>query len=95
MCFDRKNVIEFTIKTSKFKVGDRIRITKYKNIFSKGNTKKWSEETFNIISVLGTNYWTYKIQDLNGEKNMDLVLLSLEKYLSKEICMIFQPMKCY
>ena len=28
-------------KAPKFKVGDRVRITKYKNIFSKGYTKNW------------------------------------------------------
>ena len=29
-------------KASKFKVNDRERITKYKNIFSKGYTENWS-----------------------------------------------------
>ena len=38
-------------KYPKFKVGDCIRIWKYKNIFSKGYTENWSEEVF-IISKL-------------------------------------------
>ena len=49
-------------------VNDRVRITKYKNIFSKGYTENWSREIFIINSVLKTNPWTYKIKDLNGEK---------------------------
>ena len=32
----------------KFKVGDHVRISKYKNIFAKGYTPSWSEEVFVI-----------------------------------------------
>ena len=60
--------IESNTKAPKFKVKDRVRITKYKNIFSKGCTENWSREIFIIYSVLKTNPWTYKIKDLNGEK---------------------------
>ena len=35
-------------KDSKFKVGDHIRISKYKNIFAKGCTQNWSEEDFRL-----------------------------------------------
>ena len=35
--------IETNHKAPKFKVGDRVRITKYKNIFSKGYTENWSK----------------------------------------------------
>ena len=38
--------IETNPKASKFKVNDRARITKYKNIFSKGYTKNWSGEIY-------------------------------------------------
>ena len=60
--------IEANPKAPKFKVNDRVRITKYKNIFSKGYTENWSREIFIIDSVLKTNLWTYKIKDQNGEK---------------------------
>ena len=33
-------------KDPKFKVGDRVRISKYKNIFAKGYDPNWSEEIF-------------------------------------------------
>ena len=56
------------LKALKFKVNDRVRITKYKNIFSKGYTENWSREIFIIDSVLKTNPWTYRLKDSNGEK---------------------------
>ena len=31
-------------KDPKFKIGDHVRISKYKNIFAKGYTPSWSEE---------------------------------------------------
>ena len=37
-------------------------------IFSKGYTENWSREMFIIDSVLKTNPWTDKINDLNREK---------------------------
>ena len=42
-------------KDFKFKVGDHVRISKYKNIFAKGYTPN-------------TVPWTYVINDLNGEE---------------------------
>ena len=32
---------EFNEKEPKLKVGDRVRISKYKNIFAKGHTQNW------------------------------------------------------
>ena len=54
----------------KFKVGDRVRISKYKNIFAKGYTPNWSEEVFVIKKVKNTVPWTYVINDLKGEEIM-------------------------
>ena len=52
----------------KFKVGDRVRISKYKNIFAKGYTPNSSEEIFVIQKIKNTVPWTYVINDLNGEE---------------------------
>ena len=52
-------------KDPKFKVGDRIRISKYKNIFAKGYTQNQSEEV--ICKIENTVPWNYVISDLNGE----------------------------
>ena len=54
-------------KLSKFKVFDRVMITKYKNIFSKAYTENWSKEMFVIYCVLKANPWTYEIKDLKRE----------------------------
>ena len=59
--------VESNVKASKFKVNNRVRITNYKNIFSKRYTENWSREIFIISSVLKTNPWTYKIRDLSEE----------------------------
>ena len=59
---------EINNKDSKFKVGDRVRISKYKNIFAKGYTPNWSEEVFVIKKVKNTAPWIYVINDLNGEE---------------------------
>ena len=60
--------IETNSKDPKTKFNDRVRITKYKKIFSKGYTENCSREIFIIDSALKTNPWTYKLKDLNGEK---------------------------
>ena len=52
----------------KFKVGDHVRISKYKNIFAKGYTPNWSEEVFVIKKIKNTVPWIYVIDDLNGEE---------------------------
>ena len=55
-------------KGPKFKVGDHVRMSKYKNIFPKGYTPNWSEETFVVKKIENTVPWTYVISDLNGEE---------------------------
>ena len=45
---------EVNDKDHKFKVGDYVRISKYKNIFAKGYTPNWSEEVFVIKKVKNT-----------------------------------------
>ena len=55
-------------KDTKFKIGDHIRISKYKKFFAKGYTPDWSEEVFVIKKVKNTVLWTYFISDLSGEE---------------------------
>ena len=59
---------EINNKDPKFKVGDHVRISKYKNIFAKGYMPNWSEEIFIIKKIKNTVPWTYVINDLNGEE---------------------------
>ena len=67
-------------KDPKFKVGDRVRISKSKNIFAKGYIPNWSEEVFVIKKVKNTVPWTYVINDLNGE---EIIGTFYEKELQK------------
>ena len=59
---------EINNKDPKFKVGDHVRISKYKNIFAKEYMSNWSEEIFVIKKVKNTIPRTYVINDLNGEE---------------------------
>ena len=59
---------DFNKKDSKFKVGDHVRISKYKNIFAKGYTPNWSEEVFVVSKIKYTVPWTYVINYLSGEE---------------------------
>ena len=43
-----------------------VRISKYKNIFAKGNVPNWSEEVLEIKNVKNTVPWAHVIIDLNG-----------------------------
>ena len=55
-------------KDYRFKVGDHVRISKYKNIFAKGYAPNWSEEVFVVSKIKNTVPWTYVVSDLNGEE---------------------------
>ena len=59
---------DFNKKDPKFKVGDHVRISKYKNIFAKESTPNWSKEVFVISKIKNTVPWSYAVSDLNGEK---------------------------
>ena len=60
------SIKEVNDKDPKFKVGDHVRISKYKNIFAKGYTPNQSEEVFAIKEVKNTVPWTYVINDIDG-----------------------------
>ena len=55
-------------KDPKFKVGDHVRISKFKTVFAKGYTPNWSEEIFVVKKIKNTVPWTYIINNLNGEE---------------------------
>ena len=61
---------EINNKDPKFKVGNHVRISKYKSIFAKGSMLNCSEEVFVIKKVKNTVPWTYVINDLNGEESI-------------------------
>ena len=55
-------------KDPKFKAGDHVRISKYKNIFAKGYSPNWSEDVFVVSKIKNTVRWTYVVSGLNGEE---------------------------
>ena len=67
---DNKRVYinEHNEKDSRSKVGDRVRISKFKNIFAKGYTPNWSKEIFIVDKMNDTVPYTYNLKDLNGEE---------------------------
>ena len=74
----------------KFKVGNHVKISKYKNIFAKGYTPNWSEEIFVIKKIKNTVPWSYVINDLNGEEitgtfyEKELQKIRIEKVIRKK-----------
>ena len=93
-------------KDPKFKVGDHVRILKYKNIFSKGYTPNWSEEIFVVNRVQNTVPWTYLINDSKGEEikgslykkelqNIDQKEFRIEKVIKKKGDKLFVKWKGY
>ena len=74
---------EINDKDPKFKIGDILRILKYKDIFAKAYVPNWSEEVFLITKVKNTVLWTYVISDLRGEEIVGT--LFFEKELQKQI----------
>ena len=59
---------EVNNKDPKFKVGDYVRISKYKNAFAKAYLPNWSKEVFIISKIKNTVPWTYVINDLNDKE---------------------------
>ena len=62
------NCLDILDINPKFSVGDKVRISKKKELFEKGYTTRWTEEIFTITKIKRTSPITYKIADLNGEE---------------------------
>lgn len=54
-------------KKVKFKVGDKVRISKYKKVFDKGYLPNWTNEIFTVYKVQTTIPTTYLLKDHNGD----------------------------
>ena len=71
---------EISDKDLKYKIGDNVRIWKYKNIFAEGYVPNWSEEVFVVEKVKNIVPWTDVIGDLKIE---EIVGTFYEKELQK------------
>ena len=82
--YDEYN-IDSNAKDAKLKVGDRVKISKYKNIFAKGYVPNWFEEVFVISKVKNNVPRMYIISDLNGEE-IDGTLYEKELQKTNQTC---------
>ena len=71
-------------KDLKFKVGDHVRISKFRNVFAKGYTPNWSEEIFVAKKIKNTVPWTYIINDLNVKKLWEVLMKNNSKRLIRK-----------
>ena len=53
--------------TTKFKIGDKVCISKTRRTFEKGYLPNWTEEIFTVSIMMITDPTTYKIVDCGGE----------------------------
>ena len=86
---------ESPVRVKSLKIGDKVRISKYKRkTFDKGYTPNWTEEVFVIDEIQWTDPITYRIRDLNGElikgtfyreelQKTDQVVYRIEKVIRK------------
>ena len=65
---NRIYIDEHNKKSARYNVGDRVRISKFKNTFAKGYTPNWSREIFIINKINDTVPYTYNLKDLNDEE---------------------------
>ena len=68
---------------SKFKFGDHVITSKYKNIFTKRYVPNWSKKVFVIRKIKSTVRWTYFISDLKGEEILEYFMKNNCKTRSK------------
>ena len=70
----------------KFKVGDHVRISKYKNIFAKGYAPNWLEEFFVVSKTTNTFPWKYVVSDLSVKKLLEVFMKkNCEKQIKKNL----------
>lgn len=64
----RLNKCKRPLEKPKFKVGDQVRISKYKPVFEKGYVANWTTEIFTIVKVQNTKPFTYKLEDYQKQR---------------------------
>lgn len=65
--YNHRRIIPFHNFT-KFKVGDHVRLSKYKHVFEKGYLPSWTTEIFTVKKIQHTNPETYLLVDWEGQE---------------------------
>ena len=69
VCFNLYGNMEQFSSKPRFKIGDKVRISKYKRkVFDEGYTPNWTEEIFLVDKIQSTNPITCQSKDLNNEE---------------------------
>ena len=64
---------KFKVKTlrkikQKFKIGDKVRISKFKYVFKKDYTPNWTTEVFTVSQIKNTEPTTYLLKDYQNKR---------------------------
>lgn len=70
--YNYKHVISSASKP-KFKIGDPVRLSKYKSCFAKGYTPNWTAEAFKVRKVQCSSPVTYLLESMSGEEILGTV----------------------
>ena len=93
----RVYIDEHNEKDRRFKVDDRVGISKFKNIFAKGYTPNWSKEIFIVDKINDTVPHTYNLKDLNDEEIIgsfyDRELQKTKLYCNYKMSTCYPPYK--
>lgn len=66
--YSKMNKLKSISKKDFLKIGDYVRISKYKSNFDKGYTPNWSTEIFRIVTVQKTSPITYLLEDARKQR---------------------------
>ena len=69
--------------TPKYRVGDRVRISKAKRHFEKGYMANWTEELFTIVDMQRSDPPVYRLVDWHGDR---LTALSTNQNYRRLLC---------
>ena len=78
-----ENDLTISRKKSKFKVGDHVRIFRWKSHFEKGFTAKWTQEIFIVRKVNNTVPVTYELEDGGGDEIVFMIMNSNTQNINK------------
>jgi hypothetical protein len=70
-------------RSPKLKKGDVVRISRWKGVFEKGYTARWSHDLYEIVEVMKTKPITYQIKDLKTEEVIEGTFYEQELQKSK------------
>ncbi|VVC39018.1 Chromo/chromo shadow domain,Chromo domain-like [Cinara cedri] len=54
------------VRKKKYLVGDKVRVSVNKGVFTKGYLPNWSTEVFTVVKINNTTPFTYQLEDYKG-----------------------------